>query len=137
MALRNWTAFNELGIASVYAPGCYFSMLSLNAVVDIGDYESPRSPDEPMLVRMVRTPCLPGLPERDQNRAGQPKCFNTPFETFERNIRDQLARTPRSWRVRPGERYHGASPSIAGRTATLTNTIRCSIRNGRRRNSRM
>jgi spermidine dehydrogenase len=92
VALRNWTAFKTLGIASVYAPGSYFSSLSLNAVVDIGDYKSPRAPDEPMLIRMVRTPCQPGLPERDQNRAGQYDIFNTTFETFERNIRDQLAR---------------------------------------------
>jgi spermidine dehydrogenase len=79
-------------VSSVYAPGSYFSSLSLNQVVDIGDYKSPRSPDEPMLVRMVRTPCQPGLPERDQNRAGQHDIFNTSFQTFERNIRDQLAR---------------------------------------------
>jgi spermidine dehydrogenase len=45
-----------------------------------------------MLIRMVRTPCQPGLSERDQNRAGQIDIFNTTFETFERKIRDQLAR---------------------------------------------
>jgi spermidine dehydrogenase len=92
VALRNWTAFKALGVAAVYAPGSYFSSLSLNAVVDIGDYKSPRAPDEPMLVRMVRTPCQPGLPERDQNRAGQHDIFTTTFATFEGNIRDQLAR---------------------------------------------
>jgi spermidine dehydrogenase len=92
VGLRNWTAFKALGIASVYAPGSYFSSLSLNQVVDIGDYKSPRAPDEPMLIRMVRTPCQPGLPEREQNRAGQHDIFNTSFETFERHIRDQLAR---------------------------------------------
>jgi spermidine dehydrogenase len=67
--------------------------LSLNAVVDIGDYKSPRAPDEPMLIRMVRTPCQPGLSEREQNRAGHRDILNTSFETFEHNIRDQLART--------------------------------------------
>jgi spermidine dehydrogenase len=92
VGLSNWTAFKALDIASVYAPGSYFSSLSLNQVVDIGDYKSPRAPDEPMLIRMVRTPCQPGLPEREQNRAGQHDIFNTSFETFERHIRDQLAR---------------------------------------------
>jgi spermidine dehydrogenase len=92
VALRNWTAFKALGVASVYAPGSYFSSLSLNAVVDIGDYKSPRAPEEPMLVRMVRTPCQPGLPEREQNRTGQHDIFTTTFSTFEHNIRDQLAR---------------------------------------------
>ena len=42
---------------------------------------------------MVRTPCRPGLPEHDQNRAGRAELLATPFETFERNIRDQLGRT--------------------------------------------
>ena len=93
VALRNWTAFKTLGISRVYAPGSYFSTFSLNQVVDIGTYRSVRSPDEPVLIRMVRTPCQPGLPERDQNRAGQLDIFNTTFETFERNIRDQLGRT--------------------------------------------
>ena len=93
VALRNWTAFKALGISRVYAPGSYFSTFSLNQVVDIGTYRSVRSPDGPVLIRMVRTPCQPGLPERDQNRAGQLDIFNTTFETFERNIRDQLGRT--------------------------------------------
>jgi spermidine dehydrogenase len=92
VALRNWNAFRALGISRVYCPGAYFSTFSLNQVVDIGDYRSPRSPDEPMLIRMVRTPCQPGLTEREQNQAGQLDIFSTSFETFERNIRDQLAR---------------------------------------------
>ena len=65
-------------------------------MVDIGGYASPRSPDEPMLIRLVRTPCQPGLPERDQNRAGQHDILNTSFETFEHNIRDQLGRILKS-----------------------------------------
>ena len=92
VALRNWKAFKALGISSVYAPGSYFSTLSLNQTVDIGSYRSVRSPDEPILLHMVRTPCQPGLPERDQHRAGQRDILNTSFETFERNIQDQLGR---------------------------------------------
>ncbi len=92
VALRNWTAFKRLGIFAAHAPGSYHTSLLLNWVVDIGDYRSPRSPDEPVLLQMTRTPCQPGLSEREQNRAGQIDIFNTTFETFERNIRDQLAR---------------------------------------------
>ncbi|HTH33838.1 MAG TPA: NAD(P)/FAD-dependent oxidoreductase, partial [Xanthobacteraceae bacterium] len=96
VALRNWRAFKALGVSQVYAPGAYFSSASLNFVIDIGGYASPRSPDEPMLIRLVRTPCQPGLPERDQNRAGQHDILNTSFETFEHNIRDQLGRILKS-----------------------------------------
>jgi spermidine dehydrogenase len=42
---------------------------------------------------MVRTPCKAGLPEHEQNRIGRAELLNTTFETFERNIRDQLGRT--------------------------------------------
>jgi spermidine dehydrogenase len=93
VAIRNWRAFTRLGINRVYAPGCYHSSFGLNAVVDIGDYRSPRSPDEPMLVHMTRTPCQPGVDQRTQNRAGRADLLSTSFETFERRIRDQLGRT--------------------------------------------
>jgi spermidine dehydrogenase len=92
VALRNWASFNKLQVSRVQAPGSYFSSVSLNAVVDIGDYKSPRSPDDPMLIRMVRTPCQPGLSEREQHRAGHYDILGTSFETFEQKIRDQLAR---------------------------------------------
>jgi spermidine dehydrogenase len=92
VALTNWTSFKSLGISRVYSPGSYFSSFFLNSVVDIGDYHSPRSPDEPVLIQMTRTPVAPGLPERDQHRAGRQDILHTSFATFERNIRDQLAR---------------------------------------------
>jgi spermidine dehydrogenase len=41
---------------------------------------------------MTRAPCRPGLEPREQFRAGQRELLATDFATFERNIRDQLAR---------------------------------------------
>ena len=93
VALRNWTAFKRLGIESVYAPGSYHSSFELNPTVDIGGYVSPRSPEQPTLISMERTPALPGLNERQQHQAGRAELLTTSFETFERNIRDQLGRT--------------------------------------------
>jgi spermidine dehydrogenase len=92
VALRNWTALKKLGIASVHAPGSYFSSVTLNQVVDIGGYRSPHAPDEPMLIHMTRTPTRPGLPERDQHRAGHYDILNTSLETFKEKIRNQLGR---------------------------------------------
>jgi spermidine dehydrogenase len=77
----------------VDAPGAYFSSFGLNEAVDIGAYTSVRSPDEPILVRMQRTPARYGLPEREQHKAGRAELLATSFETFERQIRDQLGRT--------------------------------------------
>ncbi len=92
VALRNWMAFSKLGIHYVQAPGGYHSSFALNPTVDIGSYRSVRSPDDPMLIRMLRTPAKPGLSEQDQNRAGRVELLQTLFETFERNIREQLGR---------------------------------------------
>jgi spermidine dehydrogenase len=92
VALRNWTAFHKLGVRGVSCPGMYHSSIGLDQAVNIGNYRSPQSPDEPMLVRMLRTPCQPGLSARDQQRAGHYELLATPFDKFERNIRDQLAR---------------------------------------------
>jgi spermidine dehydrogenase len=92
VAVRNWKAFEKLGVHSIACPGMYHYQMNLDLCVDIGGYESPKTYEEPILVRMERTPCLPGLPERDQHRAGRGDLLSTPFETFERNIRDQFAR---------------------------------------------
>jgi spermidine dehydrogenase len=93
VALRNWESFQKLGTSRVYAPGGYHSSFNLNWQVDIGDYRSPHSPAEPILVHMTRTPCHPGLTESEQHKAGRAQLLATPFATFERNIREQLART--------------------------------------------
>ena len=60
--------------------------------MDLGAYKSVRSPDEPILLFLVRAPCMPGLPCRDQHRAGRYELLTTSFADFERNIRDQLGR---------------------------------------------
>jgi len=45
-----------------------------------------------MVVFMVRTPCQPGLTEREQHRIGRVELYDVSFETMDRKIRDQLAR---------------------------------------------
>jgi spermidine dehydrogenase len=92
VVLKNWTAFQKAGVNSVYAPGSYFEAVQLDLPVSIGDYKCPRSPEEPIVVHLMKTPCHPGLPARDQHRAGRIELYGTTFETFERNIRDEFAR---------------------------------------------
>jgi spermidine dehydrogenase len=93
VGIRNWTAFQKLGIQRVASPGSYWSSISLNAAVNIGKYRSPTSPEEPILLHLTRAPCRPGLPAREQHKIGRYELLSTTFETFERKIRDQLART--------------------------------------------
>jgi len=90
--IRNWKAFEKLGVSDVYAPGGYFCSVVLDFPVSLGDYHFPSSPDEPCVIHLTRTPCQPGLPCKDQFKAGRYELLSTPFETFERKIRDQLGR---------------------------------------------
>ncbi|HET9803577.1 MAG TPA: NAD(P)-binding protein [Candidatus Acidoferrum sp.] len=92
VAIKNWKAFEKLGVRSIACPGMYHYQMNLDVPVDIGEYKSPKTPEEPILVRMERTPCYPGLSERDQHKIGRADLLSTSFETFERNIRDQLGR---------------------------------------------
>ena len=92
VALRNWTSFAKLGVHHIVAPGGYHTYTTLDFPVSIGDYAFPSHPEEPMVLFMLRTPCRPGLPMRDQFRAGRMELMDTPFTKFERNVRDQLGR---------------------------------------------
>jgi spermidine dehydrogenase len=90
--IRNWESFQKLGVSSMYAPGGYFNGASLDFPVSIGEYHFPSKPEEPCLLHLVRTPCKPGLSAKEQYRAGRYELMTTPFDVFERNIRDQLGR---------------------------------------------
>ncbi|MGC2670966.1 MAG: FAD/NAD(P)-binding protein [Candidatus Acidiferrum sp.] len=92
VALRNWTSFARLGVHQIVAPGGYHTYTALDFPVSIGNYAFPSKPEEPMVLFMLRTPCKPGLPMRDQFRSGRMELMVTPFSKFEQNVRDQLGR---------------------------------------------
>lgn len=91
VALTNWRSFKKLGIYQILAPTSYHYFTMLDYPVDMGGYNSPRTADDPMILFMLRAPTKYGLPPRDQYRAGRWELYKTPFETIERNIRQQLA----------------------------------------------
>ena len=91
--LRNWTSFQKIGTNAVYAPGMYHSGVNLDLPVSIGGYECARKPDEPIVAHMMKAACHPGLPARQQHSRGRMELYSTDFESMERKIRDQLART--------------------------------------------
>jgi spermidine dehydrogenase len=92
VAVRNWRAIARAGVSEVFAPSSYFYRVSLDFPVDLGAYRSPHEPSEPAVLKLFRTPCHPGLPARDQHRAGRAELLATPFATFEHQLRDQLGR---------------------------------------------
>lgn len=92
VAIRNWRAFEKLGVNSIYSPGMYHTYVNLDLPVSIGGYECARKPEEPIVVHMMKAACQPGLPARKQHSAGRIELYTTDFETIERSVRDQLSR---------------------------------------------
>lgn len=92
VCIRDWTAFMKLGVRSVSCPGMFYPNFSLGRAPVIGDYKGSRSPQEPTVLSMNKLPLGPGKTERDQQRSARQELLETTFETFERKIRDQLAR---------------------------------------------
>jgi spermidine dehydrogenase len=95
----------------------------LNETINIGGFSSPKSPNEPILVHMTKTPAKAnsGLNEREQHKAGRMELLSTSFETFERNIRDQMGRVLGAGGFDPGRDIvgiavnrwpHGYSPEF-------------------------
>jgi len=90
--LRNWHSFVNLGIHRAYCPGSYHHRVMLDYPVSLGDYQFSKSPTEPIVAHLTRAPGESGSSARDQFAAGKRDLLVTTFETFERNIRDQLSR---------------------------------------------
>jgi spermidine dehydrogenase len=90
--IRNWSAFQKLGVRSIYAPGMYHTSMNLDLPVSIGGYECAKKPDEPIVVHMMKAACRPGRPAREQHKLGRIQLYSTSFETYERNIREQMLR---------------------------------------------
>ena len=92
VALRNWQAFKSLGIAQVYAPGSYFSSLSLNrssisAIIGAHVRRTSRCSSIWCACRSSRV-CRSAI----SIGPGGSDILATSFATFERNIRGQLTR---------------------------------------------
>jgi spermidine dehydrogenase len=92
VVISNWNCFVKAETRYAYCPGSYHSAVSLDPPVSIGNYHCAQTPADPMVLHLMRTPCSPGLPARSQHRNGREELFLTPFEDYERKIREQLAR---------------------------------------------
>ncbi len=90
--LRNWEPLGKLGVRTIHAPNGYHTDLMLDVPLAIGGYETLLDPRQPALIQMIRNFNKPGLPRREQNRAGRAEMLATSFETMEREIRTQLNR---------------------------------------------
>jgi spermidine dehydrogenase len=94
VAIKNWQAFQKLGVQQIYSPTAFFPVVKLDYPVALGGYQNPRSPDEPMVLHLVYVPSEPnqGLTDVDQFRMGRMKLLEMTFDDFEKQVVDQLDR---------------------------------------------
>jgi len=93
VALRNWRAWDKLGVGGIVSPSGYHTNAMLDFPVSMSDYKFSQNPDEPIMVHMERFFYLAnqGLTKKEQHRAGRLELYGTSFETIERKVRQQLA----------------------------------------------
>ena len=106
--LRDWRAFEKLGVGMVYAPGSWHRTAMLDFPVSLGDYRYSPSPSEPIAVHMDRSlSSSQGRTPRERSRLGRYELLGTTFETLEREIRLQLAGNALRGRLRSRARHRG------------------------------
>ncbi len=128
VGIKNWTAWQKLGISNVTTPTMYHSSVALTEAVSLGDLQHPQSPDQPVSLHLGKIMTTPGKPRKEQHRLGRVELLATSFETFERKIRDQLAAVsfPRAASIRPVT--SSILLSTGGPTDTHTRTTVCTNR---------
>ena len=94
VVIRNWQAFQQLGVHEIYAATQPYSRIKLDYPVSMGGYDYPRDPTQPIGLHMVYVPTSPnsGMNARDQARAGRGRLYGQTFEQLEAQLRDQLQR---------------------------------------------
>lgn len=90
VALCNWRAFERAGVSHMTTPGGFFNNYSLDFPVSMGGYQFSASPDEPILLHMVKVPMAAGMTSREQHKAGRYELYGLTFADFEDAIIEEL-----------------------------------------------
>lgn len=90
--LNNWKAMKELGIAAATCPGNMHHLVLADFPVSMGQREFPSSSKEPMAITMINTPLSkePGMPPKEQFKAGRFQLLATPYSAIENEIVEHL-----------------------------------------------
>jgi spermidine dehydrogenase len=98
VAIRNWSAFQKLGVSEIVCPGMFHQSIAPWIRPEWGGaYKNARDPSDPVIVYMMLSNSIlempgSGLPPRERWKAARAQLQSISFETMERNIRSQLDR---------------------------------------------
>ncbi len=94
VAVRNWHPWIKLGVHEISNPMGFYCQLKLDYPVSMGGYRCPVTPDEPIVLHLVRAPTVPGsgLDARGAYRTARAQLYAMSFAEFEAHARDELTR---------------------------------------------
>lgn len=90
VALSNWRAWHKAGVHYFDTPKSFYSDLSLDFPISMGDITFSPTPDDPMIAHLTYYPLVPGNPAREQHREGRHIMLSLTFDDFETAAVKQL-----------------------------------------------
>ena len=91
--VANGHAFLKLGAKQISCPKDPHVVVSEAPPIPTGGYQPPRDPNDPMVIYMLTAPTVETNgreTSRELLRIARHKVYTTTFETYEKQIRDQL-----------------------------------------------
>ncbi|MBT7335819.1 MAG: NAD(P)/FAD-dependent oxidoreductase [Gammaproteobacteria bacterium] len=91
--LKNGHAWSKLGVSNVTCPDDPYVVITVAPPTTTGGHQPPRSADDPMVVYLLGIPNVAvtgSETSRELCRTARHQVYATTFETYEREIRDQL-----------------------------------------------
>ncbi len=91
--VENGHAFSKLGVGQVTCPNDPYVVVTVAPPTTTGGHQPPRGPDDPLVIYMLGVPTVDpagGETSRELLRMAHHKVYATAFDTYEREIRDQL-----------------------------------------------
>ncbi len=86
-------AFSRLGVGQVNCPNDPYAVITIAPPTTTGGHQPPSEPDEPLVIYMLGAPSVASTGNenaRELNRLARHQVYATTFETYEKEIRDQL-----------------------------------------------
>lgn len=90
VAVRNWRFMYKLGISSAFWFEGFGNFLNVRKDATFGVDLPVAGPDLPTVLTFFVDFAKPGLPARTQGQMGRAEILSTPFENYERQIREQM-----------------------------------------------
>jgi len=93
VVIKDNTPFKTAGAELYECPNGYFTIVTRSPTTKLRDYQAPNKSGDPMVIFMLHSPVSvdgAGQSARDLFRQARYKMLETPFETFEEEIRAQL-----------------------------------------------